>query len=192
MPDKHRVLVVDDNAVLRDALRAVLERTPDIEVIGEGADGDEAIHEVRRLSPDVILMDVRMPGMSGEEATRQLKQLAPSAKVVALSAFGDEDSIQRMLDAGAVTCVRKTGDAQAICTAIRNAATAKPDADSGAVTSEQVEILRRFAQGYPLRQIAQAVGLEVAVVERYKTDAMKRLGLTTRAEVALAVQERWN
>jgi NarL family two-component system response regulator LiaR len=123
-----KVLLVDDNQTFRNTTRQLLLTTEDIEVVGEAGGGQESLEEVERLRPDVVLMDCLMPGMDGAEATRQMHQLYPDIKVVALSLGADPDSLNRMLAAGVEEILIKGVGPQEIGQAIRQATTDAPQA----------------------------------------------------------------
>ena len=114
-----RVLVVDDHKIVREGLVSILAEQPDIEVVGQAGNGREAIEMASRLSPHVIIMDVSMPLMNGDEATRQVKMLHPEIRVIALSMFEESDMIQKMFLAGAESYVLKTAPSEALLSAIR-------------------------------------------------------------------------
>jgi NarL family two-component system response regulator LiaR len=116
-----RVLLVDDNQTFRNTTRRLLLTTEDIEVVGEAGGGQESLEKVERLQPDVVLMDCLMPGMDGAEATRQMRQLYPGVKVVALSMGADPESLSQMLEAGAVEILIKGVGPVEIGQAIRRA-----------------------------------------------------------------------
>ena len=131
VPERIRVLVVDDNDGFRESLVFLLSRE-ELEVIGQACSGTEAIEMVRRLAPDVVLMDIRMPEMDGIEATRRLKAARPSVGVIALSSMEEQRSVRDMLVAGATGYVLKGSDADAIVHAVREAAS------GGAMLSPEV------------------------------------------------------
>ena len=114
-----RVLVVDDHKIVREGLVSILAEQPDIEVVGQAGNGREAIEMASRLSPHVIIMDVSMPLMNGDEAARQVKMLHPEIRVIALSMFEESDMIQKMFLAGAESYVLKTAPSEALLSAIR-------------------------------------------------------------------------
>ncbi|WP_225409698.1 response regulator transcription factor [Stigmatella hybrida] len=200
---KLRVLVVDDHSLMRSTLRSVIDWQQDMEVIAEAADGSEAIAQARRLTPDVTLLDVSMPGMPGIEVAQQLKRAVPRMKILALSAHEDEDHASRMLSMGADGYATKSTSSMDLLDAIRRVAAgeryldrsiagktggaASLDsvlADASVLTSEEAEVLKQFAQGYPLKQIASTLKLNAVAVERHKKRGMVKLGLKTRADVA--------
>lgn len=197
-----RVLLVDDHVLLRSALRGVLEGQADMEVVGEAGSGDEAMKQAERLLPEVILLDMAMPGMSGPEAARHLKQALPSSRILALSAYEDEAAAHRMLSAGADGFIPKSAQPEALLHAIRRVASGRDSLDGAegheappsrarsALTADEAEVLKRFARGFPLKQIASSLGLAVVVVERHKAQGMDKLGLKTRAQVARFADEQ--
>ena len=116
-----RIMIVDDNATFREQLKEFLASEPDIEVVGEAADGQEAIRKARELQPDVVLMDVRMPGINGIHATRQLKEEMPEVKVIILSLYDIDEYRKAALDSGASGYVVKKSIVQELLPAIRDA-----------------------------------------------------------------------
>lgn len=114
-----RVLVVDDHKIVREGLASLLSEQSDIEVIGQAGNGREAVEMAFKFSPHVVIMDVSMPLMNGDEATRQIKMMRPEIKIIALSMFEDSDMIQRMYRAGAENYVLKTAPSSSLLSAIR-------------------------------------------------------------------------
>jgi DNA-binding NarL/FixJ family response regulator len=115
---RHRVLLVDDHAVIREGLALALEGQPGIQLVGQAADGVEAVEAARALAPDVILIDMRMPRMAGVEATRRIKAEKPEVRVIGLSMYGEEEDSRAMLAAGAEKLLSKSDPIEAICRAI--------------------------------------------------------------------------
>lgn len=115
-----RVLVVDDHKIVREGLASILSEQSDIEVVGQAGNGREAVETADRLSPDVVIMDVSMPLMNGDEATKQIKMLNPETRIIALSMFEDNEMVQKMFRAGAESYVLKTAPSAALLAAIRN------------------------------------------------------------------------
>lgn len=122
MIDPIRVVVADDQAIIRDAVAAMLDLQPDIDVVGTAADGAELVTLVRETTPDVVLTDLRMPGVDGAEATRQIGESHPGLPVVVLTTFDDDASVFAALDAGAVGYLTKDADRHELAAAIRTAA----------------------------------------------------------------------
>jgi len=115
-----RVLVVDDHKIVREGLASLLSEQSDIEVIGQAGNGREAVDMASRLSPHVVVMDVSMPLMNGDEATRQIKMILPETRIIALSMFEDSEMIQQMYRAGAESYVLKTAPSDSLLSAIRD------------------------------------------------------------------------
>lgn len=120
--DSIRVLVVDDHKIVREGLTSILSEQEDIEVIGQAENGREAVELAARLMPHLVIMDVSMPVMNGDEATRQIKTLNPDTRIIALSMFEDSEMIQKMYQAGAETYVLKTSPSELLFAAIRRSA----------------------------------------------------------------------
>ncbi len=177
-----RVLIVDDHAILRDGLKALLQDEPDIEVVGEAGTGREAIKLIRQLRPDVVLMDISMPDMTGLEATEVIKKGYPEVKVIALTVHESETYLKRMMQVGANGYVVKRAAAQeltnAIRTVMRGGVYIHPD-----IAKQLVSELRLIALGYTNQQIADRLSLSVKTVETYRARIADKLGLRTRAEL---------
>lgn len=199
-----RVLIVDDHAILRDGLKALLQGEPDIEVVGEAGTGREAIKLIRQLKPDVVLMDISMPDMTGLEATEVIKKGYPEVKVIALTVHESETYLKRMMQVGAKGYVVKRAAATELTTAIRTVMRGgvyiHPDIAKQLVNeisrSEPIrpekqkqlserewQVLRLIALGYTNQQIADRLALSVKTVETYRARIAEKLGLHTRAEL---------
>jgi two-component system response regulator NreC len=214
---KIRVLLADDHAVLRAGLRALLNSQPDIEVVGEAADGDEALRAAERVRPDIVLMDITMPGTDGLEATRRLKHRQPQVRVIVLTMHEDEEFLRQVLAAGGSGYVLKKAAESELLSALRavhrgeafiypsltqvliegylrqteergrKKELAEPAPDN--LTAREVEVLRLIAQGYTNQQIADQLVISVKTVETHKAHIMDKLGLRSRVElVRYAVQ----
>ncbi len=118
-PPRTRVLVVDDHKIVREGLASILGEQPDVEVVAQAGNGREAIDLTNRLKPNVVIMDVSMPLMNGDEATRQIKIMNPETRVIALSMFEDNEMVQKMFRAGAESYVLKTAPSENLLSAIR-------------------------------------------------------------------------
>lgn len=210
---KLRIFVAEDHPIFRSGLESHINAQPDMEVVGEAADGATAVQRVLSLRPDVALMDVALPSLSGAKATEQIRQEWPAAKVLALSAHEDMGYVQQMLAAGAAGYVVKRTAAEDLVRAIRSVAAGKTYLDpdiAGPLIAERLtptkglsavvttlseregEVLKRVACGHPAKQIAADLALGVRTVETYKGRAMEKLGLKTRADVVrYAVQRGW-
>jgi two-component system response regulator NreC len=197
-----QILVVDDHAVVRSGLRMLLDAEQDLEVVGEAGDMRNAIFEARALKPDVILMDVVMPGASGIEATAEVLKEAPGAKVLVLSMQDDPRYVREAFSAGASGYVLKEAADAELVDAVREVAAggryvhpelgarlvsaeaderAKADADP--LSDREREVLRLLALGHTNQEIAKMLYLSVRTVETHRAHIMQKLTLQTRAEL---------
>jgi two-component system response regulator NreC len=199
-----RTLIADDHGVLRAALRALLNARPDLEVIGEAADGNEVLRLAGDLRPDLILMDISMPGQTGIETTRELKQNLPEAQVLILTVHEDEELLREAIRAGASGYVVKRaleselfnaiaavmrGDlyvhpvmTRALVADLTNPAS-PADGHAEQLTPREVQVLGLIAKGYTNVQIADTLMLSVRTVESHRANIMGKLGLHNRAEL---------
>ncbi len=205
-----RILIADDHGVLRAGLRALLNAEPDLEVVGEAADGDETLRLVRDVEPDVVLLDVSMPGPGGIEVTRQVKAALPQTRVLILTVHEDESLLQEAVGAGAAGYVIKRAVESELINAIRAvwrgdlyihpAMTrallrgVKPAAPSDEevvepLTPRETEVLRLIALGYTNRQIAEKLTISVRTVETHRANLTDKLGLRSRVELVRYARE---
>ena len=202
MIDTIRVLIVDDHAVVRSGLRKVLEAADGFEVVGEAGDMRNAVFEARAQKPDVVLMDVVMPGASGIEATPAVLKEAPEAKVVVLSMQDDPRYVREAFAAGASGYVLKEAAATELVQAIREVAdggryvhpalgarmiTAEAEerrrAEEDPLSEREREVLRLLALGHTNQEIAKMLYISVRTAETHRAHIMQKLRLTTRAEL---------
>jgi DNA-binding NarL/FixJ family response regulator len=214
MPEPVRVLIVDDQRLMREGLRTLLELEPDLEVAGEAQDGESALAAYAHLSPAVVLMDIRMPGMDGVETTRRLRARWPKARVIILTTFDDDQYVFEGLRAGALGYLLKDVSGQELAEAIRTvsaggalvepsvarkvlaefarlAPPARP-VDAGLpepLSQREHEILLLLAQGLTNRQIAMRLCLAEGTVKNYVTVLLQKLGVDDRTQAALRAQE---
>jgi len=197
---KIAVLLVDDHAVVRQGLRALLEAEGDIVVVGEAENGREAVVLSKKTLPDVVVMDVAMPGMNGLEATRQIVRNVPTAKVLVLTSYGDHEYVAQLMEAGATGYLLKQTAAADLLKAIREVrkgnsffspAIAKrlrlqscetfngghPGARIGGLTSREAEVLQLVAEGFANKQIAAELGISIKTVEKHRQQAMNKLNI---------------
>ncbi|MFD4144023.1 MULTISPECIES: response regulator [unclassified Streptomyces] len=205
MADKTiRVLLVDDHQVVRRGLRTFLEVQDDIEVVGEAGDGAEGVARAEELGPDVVLMDVKMPGMDGIEALRKLRELANPAKVLIVTSFTEKRTVVPALRAGASGYVYKDVDPEALAGAIRSVhaghvllqqeiagALLSDDDPAGStgrgstLTEREREVLGLIADGRSNREIARALVLSEKTVKTHVSNILMKLDLVDRTQAAL-------
>jgi DNA-binding NarL/FixJ family response regulator len=220
MPEKFatpklRVFLVDDHAIVREGLKALINAQPRMEVVGEAGDGLDACERVPALRPDVVVMDVSMPGLTGSQATERLRRECPEVKVVALTVHEDKGYIRQLLAAGVVGYVRKRAAPEELIHALqvvggggtyldpalagkivtgflRRPVEATSLNGSGPLSEREDEVARLTAAGHSNKEIASRLDLSVKTVETYRARGMEKLGLTSRAElVRYAVQQGW-
>jgi two-component system response regulator NreC len=197
-----RVLLVDDHAVVRSGLRRVLEAEADIDVVAEAGSARDAVFEARALKPDVIVMDVVMPGTSGIEATPSVLHEAPDAKVLVLSMQDDPRYVREAFAAGAsgyilkeaadtdvVAAVREVADGRRYlhpalgARVMESEARQREEADADPLSEREREVLRMLALGHTNQEIAQMLYISVRTAESHRAHIMQKLRLSTRAEL---------
>ena len=205
---KIRVLLVDDHAGMRDALRTFINSEPGLAVVGEAADGNSALDEFRRTTPDVVLMDGSMPGKNGIEVTHELKQRQPAVRVIGLTLYESSTYLEDMIAAGAKGYVLKTGAPTKVAEAIRAVAAGRTYFDKNIprraaasahrqsvrdeLSKDEAAVVKRLADGQTNAEIAADLELTLPVVERRRTAAMKKLNVRSRAELArVAALRQW-
>jgi DNA-binding NarL/FixJ family response regulator len=204
-----RVLLAEDHETVREGLRLLLDAQTDMRVVGEAREGDEAIERVAALKPDVLVLDLTMPGMSGLTAARQLKETRNPTAVVALTRHDDHAYVQELLDAGAAAYVLKQSPSAELLHAIRVAAGGGTYLDPGLtppaqtrdprrrpttppITERESEVLRMMAIGHSNKDIAAAMSISIKTVEVHKANAMRKLDLRGRTDVVrYAVLQGW-
>ena len=217
-PIKMRVLLADDHAIVREGLKLLVNAQTDMEVVAEAANGRVAVQKGQQFRPDVIVMDISMPLVSGPTAARQIKQILPQTKMLALSVHEDKSYLREMLEAGASGYVLKRSAADDLIRAIRTIAgggvyidpslsvrvvsdAAQKPLTGGAfrvegmgsdLSEREAEVLRRIAQGYSNKEIAAQLSLSVKTVETYKARSMEKLSLDSRVDIVrYALQQGW-
>ena len=197
-----RVLLVDDHAILRMGLASLLSSKADIEVVGDAPNGPAGIRKALRLKPDVVIMDLMMPGMDGIEATRELLAKAPGSRVRILTTFGTSDGISQAMDAGAMGAVMKNCDFRELAEAIRTVAAGgryvaadveriiSADPPAAALSPRQTEILQSIVRGLSNPDIARQLGISVDVVKEHVESIFQKIGAANRTEaVAIAFRK---
>jgi len=198
---KVRVLIADDHTLVREGLRALLRSETDIEIVGEAETGRQAVELAKTLNPDVVLMDIAMPLLSGLEATRQIVKRSPSARVLILSSYSDDDYVFQLAEAGGAGYLLKQASSTDVARAIREVrsgnaffspAISKRLSDryresivsgvpvktrSSLLTSRETEVLQLIAEGGGNKHIAAELGISVKTVERHRQRLMDKLGI---------------
>ena len=209
-----RVLLADDHPVVRAGLRTMLESDPKIEVVGEVGSGEEAVESVALLEPQVVLMDIRMPGMNGMEATRRIKSARPGIGVIVLTMYDSEMYVVEAIRAGAAGYLVKDSSRELLCHAIHAVADGGTmvrstllrrathgllhvpeapmgDADGSAPTSperftpRELDVVRLVAQGFPNKRIAHELSLAEVTVKKHVQSIIGKLGVSDRTHAAI-------
>jgi two-component system response regulator NreC len=205
MPDKIRLLLVDDHEIVRAGLRMLFLAEPDIAIVGEVSSGEAAVEAARTLNPDVVIMDIAMPGMGGIEATRRIKEASPDTAVLALTMHEDEQYFFQMLNAGASGYVPKRAAADDLLSAIRvvgqgnvflypslarllvtdyvQREASGQTGDKEPLTPREREVLTLIAEGSTNREIAETLVISVKTVDRHRENIMNKLNLHSRVEL---------
>ncbi len=199
-----RVMLVDDHAMVRAGLKVLLEQFDGIEVVGEAANGFQAIERVKQLLPDVILMDLSMPGMDGIEAIERILAILPGQRILVLTGFLDEERLIQAIQAGAQGCVDKTIPPEELVQSIRDVYLGKPSLSSGIawrvlrgmtghearqqkdkLSEREIEVLRLLTQGKLDTEIAQELVLTEVTIRTHISRILTKLGLENRVQAAL-------
>lgn len=214
--DKIRIIFAEDHVLVREGTRQLLDRQEDLEVVGEAADGVEAVELVRRLSPDLAILDIAMPRMGGIEATRRIKALAPKTSVLILTAYDDDQYVFALLEAGAAGYLLKDVSANELVRAVRAVHSGEPvlhpaisrkvlsrfaegreDAaqrnnEGASLTDRETEVLRLAAKGMSNAAIAQELSLSSRTVQVHLTHIFAKLDVASRTEAVItALRKGW-
>jgi DNA-binding NarL/FixJ family response regulator len=210
--DRIRVLIADDHAIVREGIRLILAAHEDIEVAGEAQDGLETIKRVGELSPDVVLMDIAMPGLGGLEATIEIARTAPQTRVIVLTQYDDAEYIYRFLHAGAAGYVLKKSVGSDLVSAIRAVAQGKSFLDPmiadkvirgylepetsadqslyDRLSDREKTVFKLIAEGYTSRQIAESLVISIKTVMTHRANVMEKLNIHNKAElIKLAIRQ---
>ncbi|HEX2078501.1 MAG TPA: response regulator transcription factor [Longimicrobium sp.] len=209
-----RIVLADDHEVVRTGLRALVDASPGMRVVGEAADGDEACRLARELAPQVLVMDVTMPVLDGAAATERVRRECPDVRVLALTMHDDRGHLARLLEAGASGYVLKRAAADELVRAIRTVAgggtwvdpelagsvlrgtvrraAGAAGASGDSLSEREEEVLRQIAWGHSNKEIAGRLGISTKTVETYRARIADKLGLRSRTEmVRFALQKGW-
>lgn len=209
-----RVLLVDDHAVVREGTRQLLDREADIAVVGEASNGEEAVRLAQTLQPDVVVMDVRMPGIGGVEATRRIKQQQPGVEVLVLTAHDDDQYVFTLLEAGASGYLLKTAPVSELVKAIHEVyggqsaldpaiarkvvqqltggGRQKPQESYELLTEREQEVLELLAEGKTNKEIAEALIISDRTVQTHLSNIFSKMGVSSRTEAVLvAIKRGW-
>ncbi|MBN1218574.1 MAG: response regulator transcription factor [Anaerolineae bacterium] len=212
---KARVLLVEDHIVVRQGIKALLSDESDLEIVGEADNGREALPLIEKLQPNVVLMDISMPGMNGIEATRQVRQRFPEVKVVILSMHANEEYVFQVLRAGASGYVLKQSDSSEVLTAIHAAlsggsflsppisraviddyvhrAEVRGQGDNlDLLTSREREVLQLLAEGLSNKEIAEQLSISIKTVETHRSNMMSKLEVSNKTDlIKYALRKGW-
>jgi len=201
---KIRVLLADDHAILREGVRALLALCDDIEVVGEAVDGRSAVDATRALDPDVVVMDIAMPGLGGLEATLEIKKAGLRSKILVLSQYDEREYVRRLLKAGVSGYLLKKSAGGELANAIRAVhrgglvldpevariamEDAGPAAPGGAdpyetLTDREKQVLKLVAEGLANKEVAEVLGISVKTAMSHREKVMEKLGLHNRTEL---------
>lgn len=210
---KLRLLLVDDQSLFREALRTLLSLQPDLEIVAEAENGERAVALAKVHRPDVVLMDLRMPVLGGVEATRRLTQAVPSARVVVLTTFEEDEDVFEALRAGAAGYLLKACSADKLCEAVRAAAKgtavleptvaarllaevnrgagrgANLTATTDPLTDRERAVLRLLAAGRSNKEIGAELGITEGTVKNHMTNVLGKLGVLDRTQAALRARD---
>jgi NarL family two-component system response regulator LiaR len=205
---KTRILIADDHAMLREGMRNLLEKEKDFELVGEAADGEEAVRLAMKLKPDIIIMDIVMPRLNGIEATKQIKKVSPSTALLILTAYSDIRYIIGLLEAGACGYLLKNSPGKDVIRAIRAVRSGESVLDSevtrklvqrlaslskspedreasGQLTSREIEILKWAARGLSNKELSEKLFISLRTVKAHMTNIFNKLGCSSRTDAII-------
>jgi len=197
-----RVVVVDDHALHRDGTRQIFEAYPDLEVVGEAGSGEVALALINQLRPDVVLLDIRLPGMNGIEVAAQLSRDHPDVRVLMVSAYDEDEYVRGALEAGAAGYLSKTAPGRELVQAVRSVAggasvlqnglaarllisTRQPEQGADELSERELAVLRLLADGLHNRELAARLGISTRTVERHCDNIYAKLDVGSRTEAVL-------
>jgi NarL family two-component system response regulator LiaR len=205
---KTRILIADDHAMLREGMRNLLEKEKDFDLVGEAADGEEAVRLAAKLKPDIVIMDIVMPKLNGIEATKQIKQVSPSTALLILTAYSDIRYIIGLLEAGSCGYLLKNSPGKDVIRAIRAVRSGESVLDSevtrklvqrlaslskspeereacGQLTSREIEILKWAARGLSNKELSEKLFISLRTVKAHMTNIFNKLGCSSRTDAII-------
>jgi DNA-binding NarL/FixJ family response regulator len=214
MEKKLRILLAEDHQTVREGVKLLVNAQPDMEVVGEADDGEAAINETERLKPDILVMDISMPGLNGLRATKRLRAMSSDVKILTLSRHTDDGYLQQLLAAGANGYVLKQSAPTHLINAIREVANGNAYLDPALtrkviggyaerssslrgegqkeLTDRESEVLRLISLGYSNKEIGTSLDLSVKTIEVHKANAMRKLGISGRIDIVrYAILQGW-
>lgn len=214
MADKLRILIAEDHQTVREGVKLLVDSQPDMEVIGEAGDGEMAVKEAVRISPDLLVMDISMPTLNGLKATKRLRSLLPNIKILILTRHTDDGYLQQLIGAGANGYVLKQSAPTELINAIRTIAAGNAYLDpaltrkvmggyvsratslrgegKGDLSDRENEVMRLIAFGYSNKEIGAKLELSVKTIEAHKSNAMRKLGISSRIDIVkYAILQNW-
>jgi len=204
-----RVMIVDDHLMVRDGLKVFLSVYDDLEVVADAQDGYQAIEMCEHTHPDVILMDILMPGLDGPTSTEQIRKEYPNIQVIALTSFVEHDLVERALQSGAISYLLKDAKAEKLAQAIREAYRGRGTIDSAAakvlvetvvskdtpvidLTGREKDVIRLMVYGATNSDIAEKLNISIGTVRFHVSNILSKLGVSNRTEaVSLALRQGW-
>lgn len=214
MEGRIRILIAEDHATVRSGVRALLESEPEIEVVGEAGNGEDAVSLAKKFEPDIVLMDIGMPDLDGARATRRVKSSLPKTKVLVLTRHDEDGYLKRLLAEGADGYVLKQSAPIVLINAVRQVAagngfldpamtgsmiTGLAETDGSArqgadaeLTARETSVIRLVARGHSINEIADYLDVSSKTIEGAKTRAIRKLGLTDRVQIVrYAIRRGW-
>lgn len=209
--NKCRIFLIEDHGVVREGIKRLLERRPDMEVVGESEDGPQALEKIQESCPDVVMMDISLPGLSGIELTQRVRQMCPTTRVIALTVHEDEGYIREILRQGAVGYLLKRIPTEELALAVRTVADGgiyidprvaskvvrvivhadrKEGPSDPALSEREESVLQAIARGHSNKEIAALLNIGLKTVETYKARAMEKLGLKSRVDIVKVATAR--
>lgn len=200
--NKIRIMVIDDQAVVRQGFVSLIKTVPDMEIVGEGSNGQEAVDLFRQLQPDITLMDLRMPALSGAEAIRQIRGEFPAARIIVLTTFDGDEDIYRAVQAGAQGYLLKDMFFEELEAAIRKvhagarlipgsvAERLAARMSSSELTGRELEVLRHIVDGKSNKEIGNTLNISEATVKSHINNILSKLGVSDRTQAATTALQR--